>query len=140
MNGPGTINPTALKEVVTHGQSRTLGCNKNHINVLWWDNSSLLMIDNSKAMREIQGFAWSQIRQNSGPQRGTFLPKHGDAKKQGGSLSDFLLSSIRNQELHNGALVRSLLNVEQVLPGHPAIPDCCIITLSFLDTNDDFET
>mmetsp|Transcript_18084 Transcript_18084/g.31486 ORF Transcript_18084/g.31486 Transcript_18084/m.31486 type:complete len:252 (+) Transcript_18084:484-1239(+) len=116
----GTVDAASLQEVCPHCQAGTLWRNQDHVDVLWWNNPCLIVIDHAKAVREVQRLARGQIRLDLGP--------------------NVLLTSIRNQKLNDSGLVGRLLHGKQVFALNPAILHGGIPALALLHANADFET
>eukprot|EP00754_Rhynchopus_humris_P029757 Rhum_TRINITY_DN15231_c0_g1::Rhum_TRINITY_DN15231_c0_g1_i3::g.146023::m.146023 len=101
VHGEGAVDAAALEEVLADGVARALRRAQDHVDVLARHDARLLVVHDAEAVAEVQGLARRHVRLHAGPRLD--------------------LGGVGEQVLHDGRVVRGLVDVEQVLARHPSV-------------------
>jgi len=115
-NSDGRVDSTTLLEERADGAARTLGGNKDDINILRGNDTSVLLEDNGETVGEVESLALGDEGSDLGPCLG--------------------LSSV-GEEVHDDSTpVDGLLDGEEGLSGHPAVLNGLLPGLAILADTD----
>lgn len=121
MHGNARIDTSAGQELRSHSSSASLWCAENDINVLGRNNASLVLVDDTEAVREIEGLVFGEILAQPWPR--------------------LALCSVAEQIHEDTSLCSRFFNCEQILAGNPAVCHSFLPRLTvFADTNNDIHT
>ena len=101
LDGKAAVDPAAVQEIGAHAGAGAFGGNQDHVHVFRRDDAGLVVVDDGKAVREIQRIAFLQVRLDLRP--------------------DQLLPGIRDQVLDDRAALGGFFEREERLARHPAI-------------------
>jgi hypothetical protein len=136
-NGDGGVNSTTLTEESANGAARSLGGNKDNIDISWHINLGLVLEDRGETVGEVEGLKIS-IWVNALRAKIAYLSL-GDLGLN--SRPGLTLSSIREQVHDDSTLSDSLINFEEGLSRDPAILLSILPRLTVLsNTNHNIET